>query len=396
MSKPVRGLLTMALSAMLATPLALAHHGISNWDLNKDVTLTGRLTQLDYISPHAWLHLEVKGADGKPEAWQCEMRSAHALRRSGWTVEMFRVGSNITVTGSPERYKPRQCYLSTIRFADGSSMDRYGQRQLAAAEKAKVAVARPARTADGRPNLAGDWAAEQRVMSDPRGQLGTLVPLSQAAKMKPGELPTGQQAFPGARGSAASLASDPIRAAWDRPIPVKLTQVGRNAVAKFNPASRDNPRLRCEPTGILFDWTFDSVVNRIVQTPARITMQYGHMDLARVIHLDRATPPANVKPSRAGYSVGRWDGDVLVVETTAFLPGVLNADARILHGGQLRVIERYQLDATTHQLTRRYEATDPEYFEDTWRGEDVVLPSDVSYAPYRCKDLGGAPASEPR
>src|SRR6185369_7851796 len=213
MSKPVRGLLTMALSAMLATPLALAHHGISNWDLNKDVTLTGRLTQLDYISPHAWLHLEVKGADGKPEAWQCEMRSAHALRRSGWTVEMFRVGSNITVTGSPERYKPRQCYLSTIRFADGSSMDRYGQRQLAAAEKAKVAVARPARTADGRPNLAGDWAAEQRVMSDPRGQLGTLVPLSHAAKMKPGELPTGQQAFPGARGSAASLASDPIRAA---------------------------------------------------------------------------------------------------------------------------------------------------------------------------------------
>ncbi len=383
-------------AAVLATATAQAHHGISNWDLNKDLTLTGRLTGIDFISPHAWLHLEVKGADGKAEAWQCEMRSAHSLRRSGWTLEMFRVGSNITVTGSPERFKPRQCYLSTIRFADGSSMDRYGQRQPGAAEKAKVAAVRPARTADGRPNLGGDWAAEQRVMSDPRGQLGTLVPLSQASKMKPGELPAGQQAFPGARGSAASLASDPIRAAWDRPIPVKLTDAGRAAVAKFNPASRDNPRLRCEPTGIIFDWTFDSVVNRITQTPTRITMQYGHMDLARVIHLDRTAPPAGEKPTRAGYSVGRWDGDALVVETTRFLPGVLNADGRILHGSKLRVVERFELDAATHKLTRRYEATDPEYFEGAWRGADEVLPSDVSYAPYRCKDLGGAPASEGR
>jgi hypothetical protein len=386
----------LMLAALLVASGARAHHGISNWDLNKDLALSGRLTRIDFISPHAWLHLEVKGADGKPEVWQCEMRSAHALRRSGWTIDMFRIGSTVTVTGSPERYKPRQCYLSTIRFADGSSMDRYGQRQLAAAEKAKVAAVRPARAADGHPNLAGDWAAEQRVMSDPRGQLGTLVPLSQAAKLKPGELPAGQQAFPGARGSAASLAVDPVRAAWDRPIPVKLTDAGRAAVAKFNPASRDNPRLRCEPTGIVFDWTFDSVVNRIEQSPARIAMQYGHMDLARVIHLDRSAPPANLKPSRAGYSIGRWEGDTLVVETTGFLPGVLNADERILHGARLRVIERFELDFAAHKLTRRYEAVDPEYFAGAWRGEDVVFASDVSYAPYRCKDLGGAPAAEGR
>ena len=50
------------------------------------------------------------------------MRSAHALRRSGWTLEMFRVGSTVTVTGSPERTKARQCYLSTILFADGTRM----------------------------------------------------------------------------------------------------------------------------------------------------------------------------------------------------------------------------------------------------------------------------------
>jgi hypothetical protein len=378
-------------SLLCATP-ALAHHGISNWDLNKDVTITGKLTMMEFISPHAWIHLNVKGADGKVEDWKCEMRSAHSLRRSGWTIDMFKPGSTITVTGSPERYKPRQCYLSTIQFADGSSMDRYGQRQLTAAENAKVAVARPLRTPDGRPNFAGDWAAEQRVMSDPRGQRGTLVTLTQAATLKPGELPAGQRAFPGARGTPESLAQDPISAAWDRPIPARLTAVGRKALEKFDPASTDNPRLRCEPTSIVFDWTFDSVVNRIAQTPNRLSLRYGHMDLARVIHLDQKVPSANVKPSRAGYSIGHWEGDVLVVETTHFLPGVLNADARVLHGAKLHVTERFELDTTGKKLTRRYEAVDPEYFEDASRGVDVELPSEISFAPYNCKDPGGAPA----
>lgn len=371
---------------------AQAHHGISNWDLNKDISITGRLTRIELINPHAWLHLEVRGADGKVAAWKCEMRSASSLRRSGWTPEMFQAGTTITVTGSPERRKPDQCYLGTILFADGSSMDRYGQRQLAVAQAARPAARRATRTADGKPNFAGDWAAEQRVMSDPRGQLGTLVPLSQASTMKPGEHAAGQAAFPGARGSPASLASDPIKAAWDRPIPLRLTEKARQALQDFDPASTDNPRLRCEPTSILFDWTFDSVVNRIVQTPTRITMQIGHMDLARTIHLDRTAPPANVRPSRAGYSIGRWEGDVLVVETTAFEPGVLNADARILHGSRLRVVERFELDATGTRLTRSFVAEDPEYFADSWRGSDVVLPADVPYAPYSCEDPGGAPA----
>lgn len=368
-----------------------AHHGISNWDLNRDITLTGTLAAIDLVNPHAWIHLDVRGADGRTVRWKCEMRSASALRRSGWTRDMFRVGSTITVTGSPERRKPDQCYLGTIRFADGSSMDRYGQRHLAVAQAATPAPRR-ARTADGRPNLAGNWAAEQRVMTDPRGQLGTLVPLSQASTMRPGALPAGQAAFPGARGSPASLADDPVRAAWDRPIPVRLTARAEQALRNFDPASTDNPRLRCEPTSILFDWTFDSVVNQIEQTPTRITLRYGHMDLQRVIHLDRRAPPADVRPSRAGYSTGTWEGDTLVVTTTAFLPGVLNADARILHGGQLRVVERFTLEANGTRLRRQFAATDPEYFADTWQGVDEVLPADMPYEPYQCRDLGGAPA----
>jgi hypothetical protein len=387
--KWVRSVLVLGLA--VGTAAVQAHHGISNWDLNKDITLSGTLTRIELINPHAWLHLQVVDAAGRPQPWKCEMRSANALRRSGWTLDMFKAGARVTVTGSPERFHGDQCYLSTIQFADGSSMDRYGQRQLPGGASL-VARTRQVRTADGRPNLAGDWAAEQRVMTDPRGQNGALIALSDAARLKPGELPPGQRAFPGARGTPESLAVDPVRAAWDRPIPVKLTSMGRTALQSFDPASRDNPRLRCEPTNLLFDWTFDSVVNRIAQTPTRITMQYGHMDLTRVIHLDTQTMPAGTKPSRAGWSTGRWEGDVLVVETRGFLPGVLNADARVLHGPELRITERFELDATGKSLRRRYEAVDPQYFEDVWRGEDVVAVADVSFAPYHCKDPGGAPA----
>jgi hypothetical protein len=369
-----------------------AHHGISNWDLNKDLSITGTLVRIDLINPHSWIFVDVKGADGKVAHWRCEMRSVNSLRRSGWTTDMFKIGSKLTITGSPERHKPEYCYLGTIVFADGSRMDRYGQRQLGAAVTAKQPAAHALRTADGMPNLAGDWAAEQRVMSDPRGQSGTLVPLSDAAKMKPGDLPPGQKAFPGARGSAESLAADPVRAAWDRPIPVKLTETGQRASHNFNPASRENPRLRCEPTSILFDWTFDSVVNRVTQTPTRITMQYGHMDLARVIHLDQKTMPAGVKPSRAGYSMGHWEADTLVVETAAFLPGVLNADGRLLHGSRLHITERFRVEPGPVRLTRQFIAEDPEYLAEPWRGADVVFPADVSYAPYHCKDPAGPPA----
>ena len=126
--------------------------------------------------------------------------------------------------------------------------------------------------------------------------------------------------------------------------------------------------MRCEPTNFLFDWTFDSVVNRVTQTPTRISMQIGHMDLARVIHLDQKAVPASVKPSRAGYSIGHWEADTLVVETSAFLPGVLNADGRLLHGARLHITERFRVEADPVRLTRQFVAEDPEYLAEPWRG----------------------------
>jgi hypothetical protein len=329
------------------------------------------------------LHLDAAGDDGRVAEWRCELRGATVLRRSGWSAEMFKAGTKITITGAPDRFEPRTCYLGSAMFADGTRVDRYGQLSRTAA----APVERPLRHASGAPNLAGDWAGEQRVMTDPRGMAGAFLPISVASRQEPGSVPEGTQAFPGTRGTTVSLAKDPIGAYWNRPSALPLTDAGKKAIEGFDGASTDNPRLRCEPTNILFDWAFETDVNRIEQTADAITLRYGSMGLERTVHLNLDAHPGDVAPSRAGHSIGRWEGDTLVVDTIGFEPGILLADGRVPHSGQLHVVERFTLDKDGRALRRTFTATDPVYFEGEYKGADTVYVADVPYQPIACDDL---------
>ncbi|NJO32045.1 MAG: hypothetical protein HC869_01845, partial [Rhodospirillales bacterium] len=73
----------LVVAAALAASPAAAHHGIGTFDTRQTVTIVGVVTGIDFVNPHAWLYLDVTGADGKVAAWRCEMRSATTLRRSG-------------------------------------------------------------------------------------------------------------------------------------------------------------------------------------------------------------------------------------------------------------------------------------------------------------------------
>jgi hypothetical protein len=165
-----------------------------------------------------------------------------------------------------------------------------------------------------------------------------------------------------------------------------LTAAGQKAIEGFDGASTDNPRLRCEPTNILFDWAFETDVNRIEQTADTITLRYGSMGIERTIHLNMAEHPRGIAPSRAGHSIGRWEGDTLVVDTVAFEPGILLADGRVPHSGELHVVERFTLDGEGRSLRRTFVATDRLYFEGEYRGADTMYVADVPYAPVACDD----------
>lgn len=367
----------VAVAALALAGSAHAHHGIANFDLNRDIELAGIVTRVEFINPHSWLYFDVPSEEGGVTPWRCELRGATVLRRSGWSEDMFPAGMPIRILGSPDRRDASTCYLATAYFPDGRSVDRYGQLT----ERAAPAPAeRPARLPNGHPNLAGDWAAEQRVMTDPRGQAGTLVPLSVADAFEPGEVPDGAPGFPGARGTALSTVEDPVDTYWNRrPSAMPLTAAGQAAIEALDLSSADNPRLRCEPTNILFDWTFEMDVNRIEQSESELRLRYGSMGIERTVHLDRDEHPLDLEPRLEGHSIGWWDGDVLVVDTVGFVPGILSADGRVPHSDRLHVVERFSLDPQTMALRRDYVAEDPLYFEGQYTGTDVVYLSELPY-----------------
>ena len=156
---------------------------------------------------------------------------------------------------------------------------------------------------------------------------------------------------------------------------------GRRAARE---AAGDNPRARCEITSILFDWVFDGPINRITKADDAITLEYGR-GLKRTVHMNMTSHPANVTPSRAGHSIGRWDGDTLVVDTVGFTPGIIAGN--VPHSDKLHVVERFTLDPQTMALKRDYTADDPVNFTDQYAGTDIVMPADAPYAEDRCEEL---------
>jgi len=360
---------------------AAAHHGGGSFDMSKSVTFSGTLTKVELVNPHSWLYFDVKEPDGHVSHHRCEMRSVHVLRRSGWSREQFPIGVPVTVEAAPDKFDPASCYLNTIKFNDGTHMDRYGQYVKGAGGLQEVRgpistpnTTREPRRPTGEPNISGDWAPEQVVMANPRGTGGGLVPL--------GSLPQIDAAGGPARGGGGRRGAPPAGPRLYGG--TELTEAGTQAAAAFT--QKDNPRFRCETTSIIFDWTFDGPVNRITQSKDEIVILYGQMGLKRTIFTNMKTHPANVKPTRGGHSIGRWDGDVLVVDTVGFMPGVLNGPVR--HSDKLHVVERFSLDPKTMKLSRAYTAEDPVYLKGQYAGSDVIQVADAPYAKDNCKEQG--------
>jgi hypothetical protein len=201
-------------------------------------------------------------------------------------------------------------------------------------------------------------------------------------------VPKGSIAIPGSEGSGAlALLYSSYRVAigavspdvipW-LDAPIARTELGRAAV----PPVEQHPRNRCATTSIIFDWYWETVVHRISQDETSITIEYGQHGFVRTIYLDSARHPEHIAQSRAGHSIGRWEGNVLVVDTVGFLPGLLGLD--VAHGPNLHVIERFSLNADGSVLTREYVAKDSDYFVGEYRGSDITPRSPLPFVSDTC------------
>ena len=166
------------------------------------------------------------------------------------------------------------------------------------------------------------------------------------------------------------------------------TEMGEAAAQGYEMAF-DDPILRCHPVNIYNGWNHDENINQIAVGNDQITLQYGFMDFVRTIHLNMGDHPENITPSAGGHSIGRWEGDTLVVDTVGFEEGVLNHRSGMKHSDQMHSVERFRVDADTGYLIRDYSVTDPLYLVGETQGQDLMSPSAVDYSPYNCVELSG-------
>ncbi len=73
------------------------------FDQTKEVTLKGTVTEFQWTNPHAFIHVQVPGADGKPEIWEIELNSPNNLKRQGWKSTSVKSGDKVTLMTNPLR-----------------------------------------------------------------------------------------------------------------------------------------------------------------------------------------------------------------------------------------------------------------------------------------------------
>jgi hypothetical protein len=155
----------------------------------------------------------------------------------------------------------------------------------------------------------------------------------------------------------------------------------------------DDPTLRCTPTalGTLNVSLFDvGAVGQIISTPQVVVMLTETFHAYKLVPTDGRPHREDVPPSRRGDSVGRWDGDVFVVETRNFTDDTwMWAEGQVSpHSGQLRIVERYRrVDHNTLEI----EATvfDPEVLTGPWTvpTQTLVLAPFDQILPLDCAGL---------
>jgi hypothetical protein len=360
-----------ALVAAAATP-ALAHHGFGLFQMNIEKEWSGTLTKMNLVNPHSYMELDAIGEDGETVHMRCEMRAATLLKRSGWSTDMFTPGAHVEITGRPHRDDPTACYIETFTLDGSKEFNRNDQFTTSAPVDTSN---RPLRLADGQLNVSGDWAVEQLVLTvGPQGGNGSMVPKSLIEEFASGEI------------TGADLR------AMQPPRPnVVYTERGQEAAQAFNRGSpEDNPWFACKPTSILRDWTADWPINRFVQAVTAdgekvIDITYGLYNFERRIHVGMEAHPDDLEPSYAGHSIGRWEGDTLVVDTVGFAEGVLSPPTR--NSEQLHIVERFTLDTEKMALKREYSATDPVYLAEPYASYDVMYLSEVPFEAQTCNDM---------
>ncbi|HEX4275375.1 MAG TPA: DUF6152 family protein [Bryobacteraceae bacterium] len=339
-----RGAFALVALAATGTIPVFAHHSLAAaYDDKKPVTLKGPITKIDWTNPHVFIFLDVADTRGNVVNWAVEFPSRIEMKRDGWTQESAQIGEVVTVEGSLARDGSKQANGKLVTLASGKKLN----AAPAPFPKLSSAPAKPApRWPDGHlrlgrlPGEAGYWTSTASSIMEETGANvrinaeGLLANINDAGKVAPLQ--------PWARGlyeyrQKTLLADDPM--------------------ASCLPPG--GPRQFQVPYGI-----------RIIEQPEKkriFVMSGGGNRNWRLIHLDaRAHQPDDVTPTYYGDSVGKWDGDTLVIDTLGFNERFWFTNGGLPHTENLHLTERL---SRPDYNTLKYEVTvdDPGAYTRTWK-----------------------------
>lgn len=328
---------------LLASGLALAgaaaaHHSFSaEFEPDKTAELAGTITQVWWNNPHVRYRIAVSRGGGATEEWELQASSITAMAALGWSQETIKVGDELRVAGQVGRNGAKKLYVRTIVRPDGT------------------------RLVTGRGDSTGP--DPNQVHATPGksygyGPIRSNYPVDITGRWR--------------NRFKWRVTVDDLE-----PKPMPFTAEGRAVFAATD--HYEDPALRCLALGLprLFGSPYDM---EIVDAGTHYVFLYVEHNTPRRVWMDGRKPAADTPPTSLGFSVGRWEGAALVIETTHLLPGWLDGSGLPMKGDGTRIVERYEFAADRLSLERVMTIHDPYYTQPLVRRRGSARDDNVDIA----------------
>ena len=313
---------------------AWGHHSDAGLDMDSVVAFEGTVTEFAFRNPHVYIGVATTDESGERVVWSLQMGGTNTLTRRGWTRDTLQAGDQVTVEV--------HAAVDGRPYAVVESIDKEGGLGLATISSAQAAGSTASTT-----TMAGNWRADaSKLISYPGGFDGFFH---------------------------AQL---------------KLTEQGAAAQARYDPLSAENPESTCigrpTPAALVSSRLFLTEF-QINEDNDTIVIRSEYFDEVRTVHMDGRAHPDAAERFATGHSIGRWEGDTLVVDTTNFADHRSPYQIGVPSGPGKHVVERYRLIENGTRMLAGFTLEDPEYIAEplTHRRELIYSPHE-EMSPHNC------------
>ncbi|MBV8844355.1 MAG: hypothetical protein JO307_16230 [Bryobacterales bacterium] len=355
----------LSLGLAASVPVAAQDAFSATYDNTRQVTLKGPITRIEWANPHAYVFLNVAGADKIVENWAVQIGNPLDLERDGWKRSTVKIGDVVTVDGYPARGDALQAFAKSVTLA------RTG---------AKVFTAAPKRTAAAAAAPAPRWPDGQVRLGPPPGKKGYWGTPTASALV---ERTSGPVISMNGEGLLKNI-SDADRVAPMQPWAKAIYEYRQRRLLQ------DDPFTRCLPPGgprqFQTPHGFQFVEQREL---GRILVLLGGGDRNwRIIYTDGrpAGQGDDAVLTYYGTSVGKWEKDTLVVDVAGFNERFWFTNGGLPHTEALHLTERFSRPDLN---TLKYEVTvdDPRTYTRPWTGGwNIQWVPDQDIPEYFCED----------